>query len=140
MTTRRPIHLIRPDRVRHIGKGGFAFIPNRFLHEGFFESLTQHERSLYFFLVLAADRRGVSYYAYDRICSGLRSSLDDYILARNSLIDMDLVAFDGTAFQVLALPASPVSRRRPPLRSSGDLERHDPATIRQQILDALGEP
>jgi len=30
---------------------------------------------------------------------------DQYIEARNSLIEKDLIAFDGTLFQVLGLPA-----------------------------------
>jgi hypothetical protein len=37
---------IRPDRVRCVRRG-FAAIPNRFLHEGFFASLNHLERSLY---------------------------------------------------------------------------------------------
>ncbi len=125
---------LRPDRVRKI-EGGFAFIPNRFLHDGFFVSLSQPERSLYLFLVLAGDRNGVSFYAYDRICSALEMTLDDYIIARNNLIDRDLVAFDGTRFQVLALPPRPVLLERPSLHSPEDFADHDPATIRQ-IIDS----
>jgi hypothetical protein len=124
----------RPDRVRRI-EGGFAFIPNRFLHDGFFTSLGPTERSFYLFLVLAGDRNGVSFYAYDRICSVLEVTLDDYVLARNALIDRDLVAFDGTRFQVLALPPHPVPIERPPLVSPDDFADHDPATIRQ-IIDS----
>jgi hypothetical protein len=37
---------ILPDRIRR-PEGGFAFIPNRFLHGGFFASLSHVERSLY---------------------------------------------------------------------------------------------
>lgn len=129
---------IRPERVRRID-GGFAFIPNRFLHEGFLASLDQGERSLYFFLVLAGDRAGVSFYAYDRICTALEISLDDYLLARAGLIDKDLVAFDGTCFQVLSLPAAPVLCPRPALISARDFEHHDPATIRAIIRDAIDD-
>jgi hypothetical protein len=132
---RRPI---RPDRIRRIQRG-FAPIPNRFLHGGFFVSLTQLERSLYFFLVLAADRSGVSFYAYDKICSTLEVSPDDYVAARNALIDKDLIAFDGASFQVLSLPPRPVARPRPPLAAQYDFERHDPATIQQLIRDSLNE-
>ena len=127
---------VRPDRVRRID-GGFAFIPNRFLHDGFFASLSQLERSLYLFLVLAGDRAGVSYYGYERICSALEISLDEYLLARGRLIDNDLVAFDGARFQVLSLPAEPVIRLRKPLVTHAELEQHDPATVRQIIRDAL---
>lgn len=118
---------ILPERVRRIGEGSFAFIPHRFLRDGFLASLTDAERSLYLFLVLAADRQGVSFWSYDRICSVLELYLHQYIEARNSLIDKDLLAFDGTRFQVLSLPERPVVLR--PLRSLCDLEDHDPATI-----------
>lgn len=130
---------IRPDRVRRID-GGFAFIPNRFLHAGFLASLSQAERSLYLFLVVAGDRNGVSYYGYDRICTTLELDLDRYLEARNGLIDKDLIAFDGTRFQVLSLPERPVVSVPKPLTTPEDFEDHDPATIRQQLLDALGRP
>jgi hypothetical protein len=93
----------RPDLVSRIDRG-LAVIPNRFLHEGFFASLDHVERSLYFRLVIAGDRDGVSFYGPDWICATLEVSLDDYLAARNSLIAKDLVAFDGTR-QFLSLPA-----------------------------------
>jgi hypothetical protein len=127
---------VQPDRVRRIERG-FAFVPNRFLHEGFFASLGHTERSLYFFLVLAGDRNGVSYYSYDRICQTLEITLDDYIAARDALIHTDLLAFDGTCFQVLSLPPRPVVRPRPPLVTHDDLERDDPATVSQRIRSSL---
>lgn len=135
---RPPRTPVRPERVRRVERG-FAFVPNRFLHEGFFASLSDAERSLYFFLVLAGDRNGVSFYAYDRICSVLETTPDDYVIVRNGLIDKDLVAFDGTRFQVLSLPAQPITRPRPPLESRDDLERDDPATIRQLIRSSHDE-
>ena len=101
------------DRVRKI-KGGFSFIPIRFLTGGFLEALPKNELLLYLFLVIAADRNGLSYYSYDRICTALEMDIEDYIEARNSLIRKDLIAFEGTVFQVLELPekvhARPVRR------------------------------
>ena len=93
-----------PDRVRHVD-GGFSFIPHRFLTDGFLSSLNQEEILLYFFLILASDRHGLSFYAYDGICSLLGLSVDEYIEARDGLIGKDLIAFDGTLFQVLDLPS-----------------------------------
>jgi hypothetical protein len=43
------------DRIRRI-KGGFSFIPHRFLTDGFLKRLNPRELLLYIFLVLAADR------------------------------------------------------------------------------------
>ena len=98
--------IINPDRIRSI-KGGFSFIPHRFVTDGFLTSLNQTQLLLYLFLVLVSDRFGLSYYAYDSICSLLQLTLDDYIQARDSLLKKDLIAFDGTLFQVLELPAKP---------------------------------
>jgi len=126
----------RPERIRCL-QAGFAFLPNRFLHEGFFCSLNHIERSLYFFLVLAGDRNGVSFYAYDRICSTLEITLDDYLQARDTLIDKDLIAFDGVRFQVLSLPPMPAVRPRPPLLTAEDLEQRDPATIQHLIRSSF---
>ena len=94
------------DRIRRID-GGFSFIPHRFLNDGFLKTLSQQELLLYIFLVLAADRYGLSFYSYDRICSSLRMSLEQYSAARDGLVEKDLIAFDGTLYQVLSLPASP---------------------------------
>ena len=106
--------VINPDRIRSI-KGGFSFIPHRFVTDGFLSSLSQSELLLYLFLVLVSDRFGLSYYAYDSICSLLQLTLDDYIAARDGLLKKDLIAFDGTLFQVLELPqnASPPQLSKP---------------------------
>jgi hypothetical protein len=92
---------ISPLRIRKIN-GSFAFIEHRF--RSFIKTLTHQELLLYFFLVLAADKQGVSYYTADRICSCLKISLKQYMKARQSLIRKDLIAFDGLFFQVLSLP------------------------------------
>lgn len=113
----------------------FAFVPHRFLREGFFVSLSPDELRLYFFLLLAADRYGVSFYGYESICSTLEIDPERYLTARNALIERDLVAFDGTRFQVLALPARPTPRRAAPLRTDDDMARHDPATIHVIVRD-----
>jgi hypothetical protein len=99
--------ILNPDRIRRID-GGFSFIPHRFLSEGFLSALQQKEILLYLFLVLASDRYGISFYSYDTVCNLLQMDLDQYTNARNGLIDKDLIAFDGTIFQVLDLPARPV--------------------------------
>ena len=135
---RRPPHRTppRPDRIRRIA-GGFAFVPNDFLHRGFFASLSHAERSLYFFLVLAGDRNGVSYYGYDRICAVLELTLDEYLVVRDRLIDYDLIAFDGRRFQVLSLPPSPLAPPPRPLVTQDDFDDHDPATIQRLIRSSL---
>ena len=128
--------ILCPNRVRRI-TGSFAFIEHRFLRDGFWESLSHHELLLYVFLILAADRNGVSYYSYDKICSLLRISMDEYLNARDALIDKDLLAFDGYFFQVLSLPEKPVNQHLRLLTSRQQMEKYDPATICNLITRSL---
>ena len=99
-------HILNDQRVRCID-GGFSFIPHRFLTDGFLSALAPNQLLLYFFLVLAGDRYGLSFYSYDSICSLLQMTVDQYLQARRGLIEKDLIDFDGTIFQVLDLPLVP---------------------------------
>ena len=126
-----------PERLRKIG-GSFAFIEHRFLRHGFWSALRHHELLLYVLLILVADRHGLSYYSFDKLCSLLELSLDDYLLARNALIQKDLIAFDGHLFQVLSLPSKPVTSPKTPLTHPHQMAQADPATIRALIRDSLG--
>jgi len=127
-----------PDRIRRI-RGSFAFIEHRFLRNGFFANLSNHELLLYIFLILTADRNGLSYYSYDKLCMLLRISIDEYVLARDALIEKDLIAFDGYLFQVLSLPEKPPIDSCAPLKSQNEMQKHDPATIRQLIVHSFGK-
>ena len=133
MTGRRSIN---PERVRKI-TGSFSFIEHRFLRDGFFEGLGHHELLLYFFLILVGDRNGLSYYSYDKICMLLRITVDEYILARDVLIQKDLVAFDGQLFQVLSLPEKAGEEGAKSMKSEKGMEKRDPAVIHQLIANGL---
>ncbi|GAB6910074.1 conserved hypothetical protein [Desulfosarcina cetonica] len=121
--------IIDKTRIRRIN-GGFAFIPHRFLTGGFLSDLSPDQLLLYFFLVLAADRYGLSFYSYDKICSLLEFNLDQYVEARCALIKKDLIAFDGTVFQVLALPEAPPK--------SGRQRAHPLGQIAQNLFKEVG--
>jgi hypothetical protein len=98
--------ILNPGRVRSI-KGGFSFIPHRFVTDGFIESLSGAELVLYLFLVAVSDRYGLSFYSDESICALLHMSSENYQSALKGLIRKDLIAFDGTLFQVLELPPAP---------------------------------
>jgi len=99
--------LLRPDRVRKIS-GSFGFIPHRFLTDGFLGSLSPHEVLLYFFLIVVSDKNGLSFYKETTISRLLRIRTDMVISARRALVEKDLIAYDGTLFQVLELPEQPL--------------------------------
>ncbi|MGD9214763.1 MAG: hypothetical protein PVJ84_08125 [Desulfobacteraceae bacterium] len=78
--------ILNPDRIRKINRG-FSFIPHRFLTNGFLADLDQAQALLYLFLVLAADRNGLSFYSYDSICNLLKLPLEQYIQDRDGLLE-----------------------------------------------------
>jgi len=128
------------DRVRKID-GSFAWIGHRFLRQGFWTSLSHNGLLLYLFLVMVGDRQGISYYSFDRICSMTGLITDDYILARNELIDKDLIAFDGSLFQVLSLPHN-VKKPNAPELPKREMKPNGPVSLSQlfkNIGDAGGE-
>ncbi len=82
-----------PGRVRCIA-GTFAWLDHRMLREGHFEKLTRDEIALYTFLVLVANRYGVSYYSQEKICRYLdKMDLDHFLEVRDSLVEKGLVCF-----------------------------------------------
>ena len=81
---------------------------------------------------MVADRFGLSYYSYDKICTLLALPVDFYIVARDGLIDKDLIAFDGHLFQVLSLPKVPISSL-----GAGEKTIKDPASIQQLSKTSL---
>lgn len=112
-----------PERVRNIRACTFGWIDHNFLHRGFLARLSHEELLLYFFLVTVADRNGVSFYDYARICTLLKLPADDYVRARNLLCERGLLAYRDGLFQVLALPA-PVQAPTPnaPPRNAGEFQ------------------
>ena len=126
--------ILNPNRIRCI-EHGFSFIPHRFLTDGFLSSLDQKELLLYFFLVLVSDRQGLSFYSYDAICSLLQLTVDDYIRARDALIEKDLIASDGTLFQVLDLPAKPPAL----IRREGSPHQHEVRRLIRQALEGKAD-
>jgi hypothetical protein len=129
---------IRADRVRRID-GSFAFVPHRFLRDGFWASLDHDELLLYLLLVLVADRQGMSFYSDERLASMLRLVLDDFLAARATLVRKDLVDYDaaGRRCQVLSLLARPMiaSAAREDERPTG--RDRPPTHVREAIRDLL---
>jgi len=125
---------LNPHRIRKIS-GSFAFIEHRFLRDGFWDSLGHDELLLYVLLVMVSDRKGLSYYSYEKICSLVRLCPDDYVVAREGLIQKDLIRFDGFLFQVLSLPEPPAGSPGRTLhpRKEEDRVRCDAADIARLV-------
>jgi len=118
MPTKKALPVLAPDRLRRPPRS-FAWIDHRLRSSGVLPMLEPPEIGLYLFLVLAADKDGLSCWRLDRIEREMpcfdRSAL---WRARDRLLELDLVAFrpwrasdpDGV-YQVLSLQrtGAPVS-------------------------------
>ena len=105
----------QPQRVRRIEKS-FAWIDHRLLRNGYLPVMTQAEQALYLFLVLAADRHGVSFYRKEKICDILSLDWGRFEVARDRLTEIGLLAFESYCasspnghYQVLSIDDRPLS-------------------------------
>ena len=109
----RTAHIVQPHRVRKIEKS-FAWIDHRLIRNGYLAAMTHQDQSLYLFLVLVADRNGVSFYRKEKICDQLGLDFGQFEVARDRLIDLKLIAFERYSaltpngyYQVLPVDGSP---------------------------------
>jgi len=98
--------LLFPEKKRILAPP-FAWIDRRFFFAGFMAQLSGAENLLYFFLILVADKDGLSYYSYDKICQLLKITADEFLRARDNLVRKNLIAHRAGIFQVLTLPITP---------------------------------
>lgn len=96
--------LLRLERQRILERP-FAWIPFRLLKDGIFADLSDRAKLFYFFLCLAADSQGTSFYGDHRIQTFFQLDPKDIGLAKSELIHKDLIAYDGRTYQVLSLPS-----------------------------------
>jgi hypothetical protein len=82
----------QPQRVRRIDKS-FAWVDHRLLRNGFVQVMSHQDLALYLFLVLAADRHGVSFYRKEKICDALGLDWSAFEIARDRLVHLKLIAF-----------------------------------------------
>ena len=111
MPTKKQLPVLSPDRLRRPPRS-FAWIDHRLRSSGLLPMLEPPEIGLYLFLVLAADKDGLSCWRLDCMerempCFDRRALWK----ARDRLVELDLVAFqpwrasdpDGV-YQVLSIP------------------------------------
>ena len=112
MAARKRVPIVPdPVHVRRI-EGSFAWLDHRLLRDGVIERLTPMDIAVYVFLVLAADRDGVSFYRGDVIARRLGIECHQFYEAKARLLERGLIAFrpfsprdrDGF-YQVLPLPS-----------------------------------
>ena len=100
--------ILDPTRVRKI-QGSFSWIDHLLITGGFLSDLSSIEILLYLFLVAVSDRNGLSFYHQDKIASVLKIDLLSLGKAREGLVQRSLLAYEPPLYQILSLPARPVT-------------------------------
>ena len=85
-------HIPKPNHIRKIEKS-FAWLDHRLMRSGYLAVMDRCDQGLYLFLVLAADRNGVSFYRKEKICNALGMDFQEFEIARDRLVEMQLIAF-----------------------------------------------
>ena len=65
------------------------------MRNGFTEVMTHQDMVLYLFLVLVADKNGVSFYRKEKICEAISLDYSQFEIAKDRLVNMKLIAFEG---------------------------------------------
>jgi hypothetical protein len=91
-------------RVRELPEH-FGWIDHRL--RSLLVSLTHEEMLLLFWLHLAADRDGLSFYGDARVCHHLGLSADEIVAARGGLLRKSFIAYRYPLYQLLELPERP---------------------------------
>ena len=87
-------HIPQPKNIRNI-KGSFAWIDHRLIRNGFINVMTHDDIVLYLFLILAADKNGISFYRKEKMCETMSLDYNQFEIARDRLITMKLIAFES---------------------------------------------
>jgi hypothetical protein len=100
-----------PSRIRRI-QGSFAWLDHRLLREGHLEQMALVDLAVYVFLVLAADKNGISFYNKATASKKLGIDWDQFEESKARLLERGFIAFRPFAegdvdgfYQVLPLPA-----------------------------------
>ncbi len=110
--------LLCPQRVRQIPKR-FSWVDQRLVRERHIEHCTHAGAALYLFLLTVGDARGLSYYADKSIMQHLRMPSKALGQARQTLLHLDLIAWQEPVYQVLSLDgvsASPATVQACPVQ------------------------
>ena len=92
--TMKKYHIPQPKKIRNI-KGSFAWIDHRLMRNGFLQIMTHDDMVLYLFLILVADKNGVSFYRKEKICEAVSLDYSQFEIAKDRLINMKLVTFES---------------------------------------------
>lgn len=137
----KPQKPIRPDRIRTIS-GSFSWVDHKFISTGLINELTKEEILIYYFLVNAGNKHGVSFYRKETICKLLKVTFSEFDKARDGLISQDLLAFkshtydpNNGIYQVLSLP----NRKSPFVKEQSSYKSYNTDNRISSLVKSIAE-
>jgi hypothetical protein len=112
--------LLRPERLRRV-PAQFSWLDHRLVRDNRLAGCGPSASALYLVLVTVADAQGLSYYSEASLARLIGLTPDQVILARQQLLQADLIAYQKPLYQVLSLEAT--GARTNETRSAGQLLR-----------------
>ena len=110
----KPIkQLLRPERLRQVPEQ-FSWVDPALVQQRFIDRCEASSAALYLFLITVSDAQGLSYYGAATLARRLRLSDEQFAVARQQLIDLELIAYRSPLYQVLALPGTVAASRPAP--------------------------
>jgi hypothetical protein len=94
--------VLRPDRVRETPEQ-FSWVDQALVQHHLIDRCDNRSAALYLFLITVADAQGLSYYGGATLAARLHLSAEELALARQRLIELDLIAYQAPLYQVLAI-------------------------------------
>lgn len=101
--------ILCPERLRRV-PAQFSWIDQRLVRDRHIERCDVHALALYLLLVTVADAQGLSYYGEASLARLLSTSGARLVQARADLIRLELIAYAGALYQVLALDPPATAR------------------------------
>lgn len=97
--------VLRPERLREVPEQ-FSWVDQALVQRHLIERCDNRMAALYLFLVTVADAQGLSYYGAATLAARLRLSAEELAVARQRLIELELIAYQAPLYQVLAIPGT----------------------------------
>lgn len=117
--------VLRPERLRQVPEQ-FSWVDQALVQHHLIDRCDSRSAALYLFLITVADAQGLSYYGASTLASRLHLSAEELALARERLIELDLIAYQAPLYQVLAIAGTQAGAPRVPTVSAPQSEMPAP--------------
>ena len=129
-------HPLSPMQLRRV-PSQFSWVDQRLVRAHVIDQLSHEACALSLFLITVADAQGLSFYADRSLCQRLSMTREGLHQARQTLIQLGLVAYQHPLYQVLALDTDPIKAPKSASTVAADDEPVDMKAVFARIWEVL---